>query len=115
MISRSVKGTDKNVKEKNNNYPIPNHNITDMNFQSKKISLVILGATAILCSRTLFFFFNDPEGPNLLIVGGLAIAIYFLSFAAYVFVPSKMQGLKKLSVALCVQILSVIGLYFCMR
>ena len=94
---------------------MPNNNITNMDLQSKKISLAILGVTAILCSRTLFFFFNDTEGPNLLIVGGLAMAIYFLSFAAYVFVPSKIQGLKKLSVAVCVQILSVIGLYFCMK
>ena len=94
---------------------MPNNNITNVNSKSKNISLVILGATAILCSRTLFFFFNDPEGPNLLIVGGLALAIYLLSFAAYVFVPSKMKGLKKLSVIVCVQILSVIGLYFIMK
>ncbi|GAA3973829.1 hypothetical protein GCM10022210_25040 [Mucilaginibacter dorajii] len=115
MISRLAEGADKNVKEKNNNCPIPDNNTTTMNFQSKKISLVILGVTAILCSRTLFFFFNDTEGPNLLIVGGLAVAIYLLAFAAYVFVPSKKQGLKKLSIAVCIQILSVIGLYFCMK
>jgi hypothetical protein len=89
--------------------------ITNMNFKSKKTTLVILGVTAILCSRTLFFFFNDPEGPNLLIVGGLAIAICFLSFAAYVFVPSKIKGLKKLSLVVCVQMLAVIGLYFFMK
>lgn len=94
---------------------MPDDKITNIHFKSKKISLVILGATAILCSRALFFFFNDPEGPNLLIVGGLAIAIYFLSFAAYLFVPSKMKGVTKLSVVVCVQILSVIGLYFCMK
>jgi hypothetical protein len=76
---------------------------------------MVLGATAIICSRMLFFFFNDPEGPNLLIVAGLAMAIFFLSFAAYVFSPSKMSGLKRLSVGVCIQILSVIGLYFCMR
>ena len=94
---------------------MPNNNITNVNSKSKNISLVILGATAILCSRTLFFLFNDPEGPNLLIVGGLAMAIFLLSFAAYVFLPSKMKGLKRLSVVVCVQILSVIGLYFIMK
>ena len=88
---------------------------TKMNFKSKKISLIILGVTAILCSRTLFFFFNDIEGPNLLIVVGLAMAIYFLSFAAYAFVPARIEGLKKISVVVCVQILSVIGLYFFMK
>ncbi|WCT11706.1 hypothetical protein [Mucilaginibacter jinjuensis] len=86
-----------------------------MNFQSKKTSLVLLGATAILCSRTLFFFFNDPEGPNLVVVIGLAIAIYLLSLAAYTFLLSKFQGIKRLAVAVCVQILAVIVMYFCMK
>jgi hypothetical protein len=76
---------------------------------------MILGATAIICSRMLFLFFNDPEGPNLLIVTGLTMAVYFLSFVAYVYSPSKMKGLKRLSVVICIQILSVIGLYFCMK
>jgi hypothetical protein len=76
---------------------------------------MILGASAVICSRMLFFFFNDPEGPNLLIVVGLAVVIYFLSFAAYVFIPSQMTGLQRLSVAICIQLLSVIGLYFCIK
>ena len=75
----------------------------------------MLGATAVICSRMLFFFFNDPEGPNLLIVAAFAMAIYFLSFAAYVFIPSKIKGLKRFSLAICIQILSVIGIYFCMK
>ncbi len=86
-----------------------------MNAPSKKVSLIALGATALVCSRALFFFFNDPEGPNLLIVSALALAIYFLSLAVYAFVPAGMNGFKKLSAALCVQILSVVVLYFCMR
>lgn len=86
-----------------------------MNLNSKKTSLVLLAVTAIFCSRTLFFFFNDPEGPNLLIVGVLAIVLYLLSFAAYVFVPSRTNGTKQLLVAVGVQILSVVGLYFCMK
>ncbi|NCD68196.1 hypothetical protein [Mucilaginibacter agri] len=86
-----------------------------MDFNSKKLSLVLLGATAIVCSRTLFFFFNDPEGPNLVVVGGMAIAIYLLSFAAYAFMPSKIEGLKRFSIAVCLQILAVIVLYFFMK
>jgi hypothetical protein len=86
-----------------------------MDLQSKKISLVILGVTAIICSRVLFLFFNDPEGPNLLIVAGLAVVLFFLSFAAYVFIPSKTKGFTRLSVAVCIQVLSVIGLYFFMK
>ena len=86
-----------------------------MYFNSKKISLLMLGATAIICSRMLFFFFNDPEGPNLLIVAAFAMAVYFLSLAAYVLSPSKIKGLKRLSLVICIQILSVIGIYFCMK
>ena len=76
---------------------------------------MLLGATAIICSRMLFFFFNDPEGPNLLIVAAFAMAVFFLSLAAYVFGPSKIKGLKRLSLVICIQILSVIGIYFCMK
>jgi hypothetical protein len=76
---------------------------------------MILAATAIICSRVLFFFFNDPEGPNLLIVAGLALPVYFLSSAAYIFSPSKISGIKRLSAAICIQILLVIALYFCMK
>jgi hypothetical protein len=76
---------------------------------------MILAATAIICSRILFFFFSDPEGPNLLIVAGLALVIFFLSFSAYIFSPFKMKGIKRLFAAICIQILSVIVLYFCMK
>jgi hypothetical protein len=86
-----------------------------MNLESKKISLVILGATALLCSRTFFYFIHDTEGPNLLIVVVLAIVIYLLSYAAYVFVPSNSKGLMKLAVAVGVQILSVVILHYCIR
>lgn len=56
-----------------------------MYFKSKKISLVILGITALICSRILFALFNDPEGPNLLIVTVMALFIYFLSLTVYSF------------------------------
>jgi len=60
-------------------------NTTNIYFQSKKISIIILTVTAIICARTLFFFFNDPEGPNILIVAVLALVIYLLSYAAYIY------------------------------
>lgn len=84
-------------------------------FKSKRISLIMLAATAIICSRVLFFFFNDPEGPNLLIVAGLALAVYFLSSVAYLFGPFKINGIKRLSAAIAIQVVSVIALYFCMK
>lgn len=91
------------------------NNTTNPYFKSKKISLIMLAATAIICSRMLFFFFNDPEGPNLLIVAGLALVVYFLSSAVYIFGPSKIKGIERLSAVICIQILSVVGLYFCMK
>ena len=84
-----------------------------MYFKSKKTSLVILAVTSILCSRTLFYFFNDPEGPNLLVVFGMAAIVYFLSLTAYLF-NSSMTGLKRLVLVIAIQILIVIGLYFCL-
>jgi len=89
--------------------------VTDLYLGSKKISLIILAATAIICSRMLFFFFNDPEGPNLLIVTVFALAVYLLSSAAYIFGPSSINGVRRLSAAIAIQILSVIGLYFCLK
>jgi hypothetical protein len=82
-----------------------------MLLKSKNISLVILGVTALVCSRALFFFINDPEGPNLLVVTGMAAILYVLSLAAYVSNPST-TGLKKLFMAIFVQILLVGGFYF---
>ena len=87
--------------------------ITTMYFKSKKISLVILGITSILCSRAMFFFINDPEGPNLLVVMVMAGIIYFLSLAVYVFYPSTLpfKGLKRLLLVIFIQILIVTGFY----
>lgn len=84
-------------------------------YRSKKISLAVLAATAIICSRMLFLFFNDPEGPNLLIIAGLALVVFFLSSAVYIFSPFKIDGIKRLLAVICIQILSVISLYFCMK
>jgi hypothetical protein len=91
------------------------NNIANLYFKSKKISLLMLAATAIICARMLFYFFNDPGGPNPLIVASLALAVYFFSLAVYIFSPSKISGIKRLSAVICIQILLVVGLYFCMK
>lgn len=54
-----------------------------MQLKSKKTSLVILGIVSIVCSRIIFLFINDPEGPNLLVVIGLAVILYFVFLAIY--------------------------------
>ncbi|MES2427998.1 MAG: hypothetical protein V4560_13545 [Bacteroidota bacterium] len=91
------------------------NNIASLYFKSKKISFIILAVTAIICSRTLFFFFNDPEGPNLLIVGVLTLAVYIFSIAIYLFSPSQIKGINRLSAVIGIQVLLVAGLYFYMK
>ena len=81
-----------------------------MQFTSTKKSLLLLGITALTFSRTLFFLFHDPEGPNLLIVTVLAMLLYVASFIAWRFIPAT-TARKKLLFAICTQVLIVTGLY----
>jgi hypothetical protein len=81
-----------------------------MHFNFKKISLIILGITALVCSRALFALFNDPEGPNLLIVVGMAVILYALSLAVYLFVTS-MKNPQRLVLAILIQIIIASGFY----
>lgn len=86
-----------------------------MYFKSKKISLLILGITSILLSRAMFFFFNDPEGPNLLIVLVAAAIIYILSLMAYVSKRLTATGLRRLALAILIQILVVAAFYLLLK
>ena len=81
-----------------------------MPLESKKTSLLLLVITALACSRALFFFFHDPEGPNLLTVTVLALILYGASFLAWRFIPATTTS-KKLLFAICTQLLIVTGLY----
>ena len=85
-----------------------------MYFKSKTVSFVLLGITALLCSRAMFKFFNDPEGPNLLIVTVLALVIYLVPLAPYVskqLFPS-LRGFSRLLAMIGLQIGIVTILYF---
>lgn len=82
-----------------------------MYLKSKNAPLLILGITAVVCSRAMFFFINDPEGPNLLVVLGAATIVYLLSLAAYA--PGfQITGPRRLVSAILIQILLVAGFYF---
>jgi ABC-type uncharacterized transport system permease subunit len=85
--------------------------ITTMHSISKKTSLIILGVTSLVLSRAVFVLFDDPEGPNLLIVVVTAAIVYFLSLSAYLFIPSSTNE-KKLLLAVFVQVILVTGSYF---
>jgi len=49
-----------------------------MKLTSKKISPLLLVLVSLILSRITFLFINDPEGPNVLIVTGLALVIFSL-------------------------------------
>jgi hypothetical protein len=83
-----------------------------MNFNSKKTSLIILGIASLLCSRATFAFFNDPEGPNLLIVTVFAAILFVLTMAVNRYcLPVKQDGLKRLLLLIGVEILIAAGFY----
>lgn len=88
-----------------------------MDSKQKKIPLLILAVTSLFCSRTMFYFFDDPEGPNLLVVTGMAVIIYFLSLAIRVFHPLHLTSTKSKDVLLTIviQIIITTGIYFCLN
>lgn len=64
----------------------------------------------------MFFFFDDPEGPNLLVVMVMAAIIYVPSLAGYTYWhPVKQDGLKKLLLLILGQIILVTIFYVCLR
>ncbi|HEY0908204.1 MAG TPA: GrpB family protein [Candidatus Paceibacterota bacterium] len=81
-----------------------------MQTQPKKTPLIVLGVTAVLCSRLFFAFIDDPEGPNLLIVMVLALVLYFLSLSAFSF-KSLATNTRKFLFALSIQVLAVVILH----
>jgi hypothetical protein len=87
-----------------------------MRLTSKQISLLILAITAIACSRIVFALFDDPEGPNLLIVFVLAAIIYLVSSAAYLSrVAPWLVGFRRTLGVLGLQILVATAAYLAGR
>ncbi len=60
-----------------------------MNFNTKKTSQFILAVASLVISRGVFFFINDPEGPNLLVVVVLAAIIFCVLWGVYSLFSSK--------------------------
>ena len=85
--------------------------LTDMYYKSKRASLLILGISSLVCSRSFFALLDDPEGPNLLIVVVMAVILYSLSLVAYLYALSVV-GLQRVLLAICIQVVIVAGLYF---
>ena len=64
----------------------------------------------------MFAFFHDPEGPNLLVVTGMAAVINLVSSAVYLsnIYPSH-TGFKRGSATIFIQILVATGFYLGLR
>jgi hypothetical protein len=62
----------------------------------------------------MFVFFDDPEGPNLLVVGVAGTVVYLLSLVLYLSNFSA-TGLKRLLLVIFVQVLIVTGLYVVLK
>lgn len=79
---------------------------------SKKLHLVILAGTSILCSKLFFVFISrdDSEGSNLLIVAGLAAALYALALVARS--SLRLSGTRGLLAVISIQAIVVTVLYF---
>lgn len=77
---------------------------------SQKTTLIVLALTAIILSRAMFWFFDDPEGPNVPVVLGTALIVYGVSYVAYRY-SSAYTSVQRLLITLACQILCVIGLY----
>lgn len=85
-----------------------------MILQPKNIQLLILILTSVVVSRTVLISLEDPEGPNLLVVGFVAMFIYLASLVLLVnrFVSEVRQ---KVLLLILMQVVIGIVLYYCLR
>ncbi len=87
-----------------------------MRLKSKNSSLLILAITAVASSRVMFAFFHDPEGPNVLMVTGMAIVIYVISSAVYLSnLSASLTGFKRSSATIFIQIFVATAFYLALR
>ena len=87
-----------------------------MRFGFKKTSLLILVITAFVCSRAMFAFFDDPEGPNLLVIAGMASILFLIASAAYLSnLFSSLVGFKRIAAAILIQLFGATGIYLGLR
>lgn len=85
--------------------------MNQVKFLSRKTSLVFLFAIAAVASRTLLVSFDDPEGPNLLIVSVLALVVYGVSLLGYRRGTAS-TVLKNFMTAILIQALLLASFYF---
>ena len=75
---------------------------------------VLPGITSLICSRTMFAFIDDPEGPNLLVVVVVAAILYILSFVMTLF-TLPITSNRRVLLMIFLQVVLAAGLYFFLR
>ncbi len=86
---------------------------------SKRFALAILVLTSLVCSRTMFLLFDDPEGPNLLVVTVGATIIYSISLVTYkiilrLFSLAPHVGSGRVLLLILIQVVVSAILYICL-
>jgi hypothetical protein len=82
----------------------------------KRNSYIILAISAVLLSRLTYVFFDDPEGPNLLVVTMLALVLYSLSYLVNSFYFStKVKEENRLLYSIFTQIFSAVVLFLILK
>ena len=88
-----------------------------MNHISKQLPVLILIVSAFLLSGVMLRLFNDPEGPNLLIVAVFAAVIFCASLVGNYFHSGTfaIHGRTRIIIAAVVQFLTASILYFFLK
>lgn len=69
-----------------------------MHMTRQTISWLTLGLLALLFSRAIFVFLDDPEGPNLLVVTVTAMVLYLTTSAIYLWSRTRTITWRRLLV-----------------
>jgi hypothetical protein len=80
------------------------------------LGTIITILLALICSRTVLLSFDDPEGPNLLVVIALGLFIYLISRSVFLFPSFKNliqgQGVVRVGLLTLAQVIVSVVLYW---
>jgi hypothetical protein len=90
---------------------------------SKRISFLVLAVTALVLSRVIFMFIDDPEGPNLLVVFVGAFIIALPSLVLFVpggarfqnIIPASFSATQRFLLGILIQVFTAGVVLFIIR
>lgn len=78
--------------------------------------LLILAITAAICARTMFALFDDPEGPNLLVVAVMTAIIFLPSAGLYLSrLRPALAGTARVLATIVLQLVATAAFYLALR